>query len=83
MPPYFNLNYKIHAQNNNQFCSTPTKFNTQQNQSNLVWHSSGPLGNLVSIKVLKIKGYPVVEKKHQENDDEPILKEKKMWIKTS
>ena len=29
------------TQNNNQFCSTPTKFNTKQNNPIWLWHCSG------------------------------------------
>ena len=51
MPPYFNLIYKIHAENNNQLCSTPTKFKTKQKQFNLLWHGTAP-GNLVYFNFL-------------------------------
>ena len=44
MQLYFNLNWKIHAQNNNQFCLTPTNFNTKKN--NPIGCGTAP-GNLV------------------------------------
>ena len=50
MPPYFNLNQKIQTQNNNQFCSTPTKFNKKQKQiqykikTNSIQNKNNPIG---------------------------------------